>query len=111
VTALERTQLTSTGAAFSPALSPDGTRLAMAERTCDPDGQCSIDLRVQDVGGAGAATLLRGLVGIGAIEWNGDGRWLLLNASLQERWGVGAAGARWPTPLPRLLLRYAVGER
>ncbi len=87
---LDRVQLTSTGRAFAPTLSPDGTRLAFAERVCDENGRCSIDIRVQDVEGAASTTLLRNAVGVGDIEWSGDGRFLLIDASMRERWGAFA---------------------
>jgi tRNA A-37 threonylcarbamoyl transferase component Bud32 len=84
---LERTQLTSTGNAFGPAISPDGSRIAYGERVCPENEMCTIDLHVQDINGAGSATVARGLVGFGALEWSSDGRWLVFNGSTNDRWG------------------------
>jgi len=85
----ERTQLTFTGNADVPSLSPDGQRLAYSTRRCADDGRCVLDMVVQDVGGAGAATIVRDLQALWAIEWSADGRYLVFSGSFSpQRWGV-----------------------
>jgi hypothetical protein len=84
---LDREQLTFTGNAWSPSLSPDGQRIAFAERRCDSVGLCTMDLVVQDVGGAGAATVLSGAYNVWQTRWTADGRYLLVGASFAEGWG------------------------
>jgi hypothetical protein len=85
---LERIQVTFTGNADTPALSEDGRRVAYAARQCDEDGRCTQDLVVQDVEGAGAATVVRGLAATWDIEWTVDGRYLLVSGSFGgDRWG------------------------
>jgi len=86
---LERTQLTFTGNALAPALSQDGRRLAYTTRQCDSTGHCTLDLVVQDMAGAGKATILRGLLSSWWMWWTADARYLVLMASFgSDRWGV-----------------------
>ena len=91
----DRAQLTFTGNARTPALSADGKRLAYSTRTCDSEGRCTEDVVVQDLGGAGSTTLLSGWAGIMALEWSGDGRWLVANAfeGAGRNWGMYALPA------------------
>ena len=85
----ERTQLTLSGNAFSPAISEDGQRVAYVQRDCSEAGRCTSNIVVQDVGGAGSAVLLRGALGIGSLSWSADGRFLLFNGSFgSENWGA-----------------------
>ncbi len=85
---LERTQLTFTGTASIPSLSPDGTRLALAERVCDSAGLCTQNIVIQDVAGAGSARILTGALAIGSTEWTGDGRHLVVGGSFSDGWGT-----------------------
>jgi len=94
----DRVQLTSSGYAIAPALSPDGTRLALGERRCVDDGECVIDIRVQDMGGAGSTAVVEGLVGLRNIEWSSDGRWLVFSGTSAERYGVFSVLALGGTP-------------
>ena len=98
---LDRVQLTFTGNTRAPSLSPDGKQFAYAARRCDSVGTCLFDVIVQDVGGAGSATVVEGASNVWATEWTGDGRYLLIGGSLDESWGwysVPVLGGR-----PRLL--------
>jgi hypothetical protein len=74
----ERVQVTFTGNARFPSLSADGRRVAYSTRKCTDDGRCTEDLVVQDVGGAGSATVLSGWAGIWTTQWTSDGRYLLV---------------------------------
>ena len=85
---LERTQLTFTGTASIPSLSPDGTRLALAERVCDSVGRCTQNVVIQDVGGAGAATILTGALAIWSTAWTADARHLVIDGSFPDGWGA-----------------------
>jgi len=86
---LERVQVTFTGNAGTPGLSRDGRRIAYSTRQCDSLDYCTFDVVVQDVEGAGAATVLRGARAVWIIEWGAEDRYLLLNASFgPEEWGV-----------------------
>lgn len=84
---LDRTQLTFTGNASAPSLSPDGRRLAFAERQCDSAGLCTQNVVIQDVGGAGSAKILTGALTIWDTEWAADGRHLLVNGYFTDGWG------------------------
>jgi len=89
---LERIQLTSTGAAGTPAISADGKRVAYASRRCEEGGQCAYDIVAQDVDGGGVATVARGFASVWYIEWTADGRYLLIQASRgAAMWGVFSA--------------------
>jgi hypothetical protein len=72
----DRVQLTLTGNAIAPSLSPDGTRLAFAEKQCDQAGYCTYQLVIQDVDGTGRLVLARNIGYIYETQWISDGRFL-----------------------------------
>jgi tRNA A-37 threonylcarbamoyl transferase component Bud32 len=85
----ERTQLTLSGNAFSPAISEDGQRVAYVQRDCSEAGRCTNSIVVQDVGGAGAAVLLKGASALFALEWSADGRFIVFTGSFgSDNWGL-----------------------
>ena len=99
---LERVQLTFTGNATAPAISHDGTKVAYATRRCDSTGRCTEDIVVQDIAGAGTATVLQGALSVLMIRWTPDGRHLVFAGSFgPERWGVHSMPSLGG--LPRLL--------
>lgn len=57
----DRFQLTLTGNATAPSLSPDGTRLAFAEKQCDKAGSCTTQLVIQDIDGSSRLVLTRNI--------------------------------------------------
>lgn len=75
----EIAQLTFGGNARTPALSPDGQRLAYSARQCVANGRCTTDVVVQDMEGAGRATVARGLANVYNIQWASDGRYLVVH--------------------------------
>ena len=85
---LQRTQITSSGEAFAGARSPDGQRIVHAERVCDSAGRCTSDVRVLDVAGAGTTTLLRNVVAAGEFQWSDDARWIIMDATVNGRYGT-----------------------
>ena len=85
---LDRAQLTFTGNASAASISPDGERLAFAERECDSAGLCTQNIVIQDIGGAGAARIVSGALAVWRTEWTGDGRHLLITGSFDDAWGV-----------------------
>ncbi|HEY6925980.1 MAG TPA: protein kinase [Steroidobacteraceae bacterium] len=78
----EITQLTFGGNARTPALSPDGLRLAYSVRQCGTNGRCNADVVVQDMEGAGKATVARGLANVYNIQWASNGRYLVVLGDL-----------------------------
>ena len=84
---LDRKQLTFTGNVQAPSLSPDGRRMAYAERNCDSAGLCTLSIVIRDVDGAGVARIATGASAIWSTAWTGDGRHLLLGGSFGEGWG------------------------
>ncbi len=76
---VQRTQVTRTGTAeFAASPSPDGQRLAYAERRCDDAYICTYDLVVQDIGGPGSSRIIEGMQAIYGIDWSGNGRNLVV---------------------------------
>jgi tRNA A-37 threonylcarbamoyl transferase component Bud32 len=59
------------------ALSPDGQRVAYANRECGADARCTYALVVQDVVGSGSLRTVGDLQAIYDVAWTGDGRNLL----------------------------------
>ena len=77
----DRVQLTLTGNAIAPSLSPDGTRFAFAEKQCDSVGSCTYQLVIQDQDGAGRLVLTRDIGYIYKTQWTSDGRFLAFAGS------------------------------
>ena len=77
----DRVQLTLTGNAIAPSLSPDGTRFAFAEKQCDQAGSCTYQLVIQDQDGAGRLVLTRDIGYIFKTQWTSDGRFLAFAGS------------------------------
>jgi len=76
---LTRVRATFSGTAeFATALSPDGERVAYADRVCGEEYLCTYDLVVQEVGGAGISRVVEGMQAIYDIKWSGNGRTLLV---------------------------------
>ena len=95
-------QLTTDGNARSPALSPDGTRLAYVGRECDERGRCTERLVVRDIGDAGSMTVLKGSR-IRFSDWAANGRFLIAQrAEPGVRTSIVAVsalgGMRWSLP-------------
>ncbi|HEX9164696.1 MAG TPA: protein kinase [Gemmatimonadales bacterium] len=82
----ERTQLTFSGAAFSPALSSDGKQLAFIVRDCDQH-PCTWAVEVQDVGGTTTRRVLEGATATYGLEWSPDRRNLILSGTYDRRYG------------------------
>ena len=77
----DRVQLTLTGNAANPSLSPDGTRLAFAEKQCDQAGSCTYQLVIQDLDGTGRLVLTRNIGYIWKTQWTRDGRFVVFAGS------------------------------
>jgi len=77
----DRVQLTLTGNAVSPSLSPDGTRLAFGEKQCDATGPCTYQAVIKDVDGSSRLVLTRNIGYIYRTRWTSDGRFLLFAGS------------------------------
>jgi Tol biopolymer transport system component len=77
----DRVQLTLTGNAIAPSLSPDGTRFAFAEKQCDQVGSCTYQLVIQDQDGTGRLILTRNIGYIYKTQWTSDGRFLTFAGS------------------------------
>ena len=78
---LDRVQLTFTGNAIAPSLSPDGTRLAFAEKQCDQAGYCTYQLIIQKTDGTGRFVLVRNIGYIYKTQWLPNGRFLEFSGS------------------------------
>jgi dipeptidyl aminopeptidase/acylaminoacyl peptidase len=100
----EIVQLTFGGNARTPALSPDGQRLAYSVRQCGANGRCTADVVVQDMEGAGRATVARGMATVFNIQWASGGRYLVVTgdwpgSTVFRPYGVPALGGLEPRSL------------
>jgi len=77
----DRVQLTLTGNARAPSLSPDGTRLAFAEKQCDSAGGCTFQLVIQDLDGTGRLVVARNIGYVYTTRWISDGRLVQFSGS------------------------------
>jgi serine/threonine-protein kinase len=77
----DRVQLTLTGNAVAPSLSPDGTRVAFAEKQCDETGYCTYQVVIQDLDGSSRLVLTRNVGYIYKSQWTRDGRFLTFAGS------------------------------
>ena len=77
----DRVQLTFTGNAIAPSLSPDGTRVAFAEKQCDKAGYCTYQLIIQNTDGSSRLVLVRNIGYIYATQWISNGRILRFSGS------------------------------
>jgi dipeptidyl aminopeptidase/acylaminoacyl peptidase len=95
----ERIQLTNTGNASVPAVSPDGNRFAFAEKSCDANGECTYRLVVQDMDGTGRLVLTSGIGSVWSTKWTRDGRYLVYSGSYgSARWGTFAVSTLGGAP-------------
>lgn len=87
---LTESRVTTSGWTTSAASAPDLQRVAYAERVCSRESSCTLQLKVQDITGAGVATLASGFTWIGDVQWSADGRWLVVVGTYEKRFGVYA---------------------
>jgi len=74
-------QLTVSGNAIAPSLSPDGTRLAFGEKQCDSVGSCNYQLVIQDIDGTSRSVLVHNLGYVYRTQWMAGGRFLEFSGS------------------------------
>ena len=96
-----KTQLTSTGGVYLPAISPDGKQLAFVARHCVV-ADCTYSVVVQDVGGTTTRTILDGTTAAYDLTWSPDRRNLMYAGTIGSRSGtflLSALGGepRWLT--------------
>ena len=82
-----RAQVTTSGEARTPSISPDGKVIAYSTTSCDASGRCLYNMIVQDIGGAGALTVASGASAIYTESWSPDGRFLVLSAVFGPQYG------------------------
>ena len=83
----DRTQLTFTGHANSPAISLDGRQLAYWVREC-AEADCRYAIDVQDVGSTTTRRVLEGATTVFGLSWSPDRRNLLALATIAGRFGA-----------------------
>jgi len=83
--AITRDQLTFTGQAHMPAISPDGQRVAYIVDACEMGAiGCTISLEVLEVGATRAQTLIAGAQQLSYPRWSADGETVVVAGSLGE---------------------------
>jgi Tol biopolymer transport system component len=94
----DRVQLTVTGNARAASLSPDGARLAFAERGCDEAGYCTYQIVIQDTDGSNRLVISRNAANVWRTAWTRDGRFIAFMASYLTRVGTFAVSTLGGTP-------------
>ena len=69
----DRVQLTVTGNAVAPSLSPDGRRVAFGEKQCDAAGYCTYQVVIQNTDGSSRRVVTRNIGYIYKTRWTRDG--------------------------------------
>jgi Tol biopolymer transport system component/tRNA A-37 threonylcarbamoyl transferase component Bud32 len=93
----DRTQLTFSGKIFAPTVSPDGKQLAFFTKECTgADCRWAIDL--QDVGSTTTRRVLEGATAAYGLEWSPDRRNLMMNGTVNGRFGSYVISALGGTP-------------
>jgi hypothetical protein len=83
----DRTQLTTSGAVLTSAISPDGKQLAYFTRHCS-GASCEYAIDLQDVGGTTTRRLLDHATSVYGLSWSPDRRNLIVVTTLNGRWGA-----------------------
>ncbi len=78
--AYDRIQVTTTGHATWPILSPNGAELVYVEETCTGDGSCRNGLEIRDLASNVERELLPDVGWAYPTAYSRDGSWLLINA-------------------------------
>ncbi|NJD11109.1 MAG: hypothetical protein FIB01_11980 [Gemmatimonadetes bacterium] len=86
---LTRLQLTSSGAAVYPVISPDGSQIAYETRRCPEAAACAWDLVVRDIATEAEQTIVQGAHWVAPVRYSPDGARILILASLPGE-GEGA---------------------
>src|SRR2546428_471086 len=84
--ALDRSQLTFTGNATSPAISGDGKQVAYVVKRCT-GATCSYGIEIQDVGGGESRRVIDGATALYSIRWSPDRRFLIFGGTIASRFG------------------------
>jgi len=84
--ALDRSQLTFTGNATSPAISGDGKQVAYVVKRCT-GATCSYGIEIQDVGGGESRRVIDGATALYTIRWSPDRRFLIFGGTIASRFG------------------------
>jgi len=84
--ALDRSQLTFTGNATSPAISGDGKQVAYVVKRCT-GATCLYGIEIQDVGGGESRRLIDGATALYNIRWSPDRRFLIFVGTIASRFG------------------------
>ena len=83
----ERTQITSTGTATSPAISGDGKQLAYVVKHCEAM-QCTSGIEVQDIGAGAGRRAVVNVPRADNLRWSFDRRFLSFRGEIAGRWGT-----------------------
>jgi Tol biopolymer transport system component len=100
---ISRDQLTFSGIASQPAISPDGRRIAYVAGACTPaDIDCAVSLEVLEIGGTKAQVLVPDALALDYPRWSHDGETIVVRATL-ERGRSGIFAIPRLNATPRLL--------
>ena len=78
-------RLTTSGQAFTPVISPDGSQVAYAARECSEDGSCTWRLMVRETASDVERPIVEGLDYAFPYQWSRDGLWLMFTGDGRDK--------------------------
>jgi serine/threonine protein kinase/Tol biopolymer transport system component len=81
----QRVQITSSGNASQPFVSPDGKQIVYSSSECGDNGSCNVQLVLFDRQTGARQTLADSMDEIEPLSWSGDDAWLMVAASAPSR--------------------------
>ncbi|MGH7648022.1 MAG: hypothetical protein ACREND_07875, partial [Gemmatimonadaceae bacterium] len=73
-------QLTTSGQAFAPIISPDGQQVAYTLRQCGDDGSCKSDIVVREIASGVERPIVADLPFAAPMQWSPSGLWMVISA-------------------------------
>ena len=98
----DRVQLTSSGHAYLPVISPDGSQVAYVYSDCDNNPSCTSTIMMRETASSAERPIVEKLTWAFPFQWSQDGLWLVFNGTGPGVLPAIYAVSRLGGPLSRL---------